>query len=263
MRLAATVMLVRPTDGRHCEVFMLRRSAKSAFAPDAYVFPGGTIDPQDEQPAARQRTFGDDDTWLRSQFRSLDWPSFPSRIEPVSVEQAGSLVRAALRELFEEAGVLLACDAAGNEVTPAMMQGERRAVQNNDLQFAELLARENVFANARALTLFSQWITPPSEPRRYDTHFFLALGSRSHTPLADTIETHDGVWITPRDALARAGNGFHLVYPTIKHLERLAEFDDVDALLNFARNKPVYRVMPDDSTGERQFTIPAELERAW
>lgn len=255
-------MLVRPTDGRHYEVFMLRRSAKSAFAPDAYVFPGGTIDPQDEQPAARRRTFGADETWLRSQFRSADWPAFPSRRDSVSVEQARSLVCAALRELFEEAGVLLACDAAGSEVSATLTQSERRAVQNNDLQFAELLARENVFANARALTLFSQWITPPTEPRRYDTHFFLALGSQTHAPLADTIETHDGVWITPGDALARAGNGFRLVYPTIKHLERLAQFGDVDELLDFARSKPIYRVMPDD-TGERHFTMPAELENAW
>jgi len=264
VRLAATVMLVRPSDGRQYEIFMLRRSAKSAFAPDAYVFPGGTVDPQDEQEAARRQTFGADEAWLRSQFRSAEWPSFPSGTQPLMALQQEALVRTALRELFEESGVLLACDADGVAIAPPVSESERRAVQSNVETFAGVLARHGAYADARALTLFSQWITPPSEPRRYDTHFFLARAGETHTPLADAVETHDGIWIAPLDALERAKAGtLYLVYPTIKHLERLAEFQDLDELFAFAQRKPVYRIMPDDSAGLRQFTMPTELERAW
>jgi len=257
-------MLVRPSGERGFEVFMLRRSSASAFAPDAYVFPGGTIDPQDEQPQARKTTYGVNDDWLRNQFRSDEWASFPSGTQSVTLDEAQSLVRAALRELFEESGVLLGCDENGATVTPALLPDERTAVQSNTLSFAALLERHHVFADARALTLFSQWITPATEPRRYNTHFFIARGSEFHTPLADAIETHDGIWIDPHEALDRSRGGvLYLVYPTIKHLERLAEFDYLDELFVFARNKPIYRIMPEDRDADHRFTIPAELERAW
>ena len=243
---------------------MLRRSAASAFAPDAYVFPGGTIDPQDEQPEALNRMAGITEDWLRAQFRSADSTLFPSRIAETTLEEAAALSRAALRELFEEAGVLLACDVDGQPAAARITESERNDVQRGSLTFAELLLRHNVYGDVRALTFFSQWITPPSEPRRYNTHFFLARGSQLHEPLADAFETHDGLWIRPSDALERSRqNGFRLVYPTVKHLERLAEFDDIDELFTFARSKPVYRIMPEDSAGENRFALPAELERAW
>ena len=79
--------------------------------------------------------------------------------------------------------------------------------------------------NASALALFSHWITPPIEPRRYNTHFFFAIAPPSQDPLADAHETHDGIWIALAEALERYAQGtMHLVYPTIKHLERLCAF---------------------------------------
>ena len=93
-------------------------------------------------------------------------------------------------------------------------------------------------------------------------HRRFAVAPPGQAALADTIETHDGVWIAPREALARHRSGtLHLVYPTIKHLERLAAFDSVDAALNFARGKPVLTILPSDA-GE-DFAIPAALEDAW
>ncbi|HEY1976306.1 MAG TPA: NUDIX hydrolase [Candidatus Baltobacteraceae bacterium] len=184
-RLAATVILARPAAGGF-ELYLTRRSSRSGFAPDAYVFPGGTVDPQDG-------------------------------------ELPGALRNAAVRELFEEAGVRL---------DPA------------------------------AIAPFSHWVTPPSEPRRYDTHFFFALAPADQIARADAFETHDGIWIAPADALQRFREGsLHLVYPTIKHLERLRAFASVEDVAAFARTKTIHTICPDDAGDS--FEIPAELEDAW
>lgn len=218
MRLAATVMLVRDgLDG--LEVLMVRRSSASAFAPDAFVFPGGTVDPEDyAMPpngwAAR----------LAVEFRATAPPVLPSTEEPVGDVDAVALVAAAVREVREEAAIDVAADS---------------------------------------LVLFSHWITPPTEPRRYNTHFFLAPGDEAATASADAFETHDAQWLAPASALARYEQGeMHLVYPTIKHLERLAQFTRVADAMAFARTKPIVTIMPDRSPAEG-FVMPAELEGVW
>ena len=218
MRLAATVMLVRDgADG--LEVLMVRRSSRSAFAPDAFVFPGGTVDPQDYATAPNG--------WaarIVDEFRAVTPDVLPTTEAPVGEADAAALVAAAVRELHEEAAV---------EIAP-----ER-------------------------LVLFSHWITPPTEPRRYNTHFFLAPGDEAATASADAFETHDAQWIVPALALERYERGeMHLVYPTIKHLERLAAFERVADALAFARSKPIVTIMPDRAPSEG-FVMPAELEGAW
>ena len=184
-RLAATVILARPA-AEGFELYMTRRSSRSRFAPDAYVFPGGTLEPQDG--------------------------ALPD-----------ALRNAAVRELFEEAGVRL---------DPA------------------------------ALLPFSHWITPQSEPRRYDTHFFFARAPDDQIARADAVETHDGIWIAPAEALRRHRRwSLHLVYPTIKHLERLVPFVSVDDVVEFARTKSIRTICPADAGNS--FEIPAGLEDAW
>ncbi|MHB8231158.1 MAG: NUDIX hydrolase, partial [Vulcanimicrobiaceae bacterium] len=153
--MAATVMLVRPAEGAGgFDVFMLRRSAQSAFVPDVYVFPGGTLDPQDSSPEARARTRGLDGPGVRAAYRA----------------QSAGLMVTALRELFEEAGVLLACDADGRPLGRAdlrarteQLAGARQNLQSGEMAFADILAQLDLYADASALTLFSRWITPPSE----------------------------------------------------------------------------------------------------
>ncbi len=117
--------------------------------------------------------------------------------------------------------------------------------------------------DAGALSLFSHWITPPSEPRRYDTYFFIASAPLDQLAQADAVETHDGVWISPQRALERSRDGsLYVVYPTIKHLERLLPFATVDEAIAFARRKPILTIMPSDSPANG-FTMPAALENLW
>ena len=211
-------MLVR--DGAHgLEVLLVRRSSRSAFAPDAFVFPGGTVDPEDYniQPNGWTARIADE-------FRARTPDALPTTEEPVGEADAAALVAAAVRELREEAAV---------DVAP-----ER-------------------------LVFFSHWITPPTEPRRYNTHFFLAPGDEAPTVSADAYETHDAQWIAPSLALERyAGGEMHLVYPTIKHLERLVPFASIADALAYARTKPILTIMPDRAPSEG-FIMPPELEGAW
>ena len=237
LRLAATVMLLRPNASFGVQVYLLRRNARSAFAPDAFVFPGGTLDDCDLEPEAIAQTLGVD-----------------TRVNT-------ELSRAAIRELFEEAGILLACDKVGARAVAS--ETDRARVNSGELTFNHLLMQRGWRADARGLVLFSHWITPPSEPRRYDTYFFIASAPRGQTAFADALETHDGIWITPQEALMRARDGsLHIVYPTIKHLERLIEFARVEDAIAFARGKPILTIMPDD-TPQNGFTMPTELENAW
>jgi len=156
-----------------------------------------------------------------------DYESDPrTPIDPridVAPRDARALVQAAARELYEEAGV--AIDTA-------------------------------------TLQLFSHWVTPPGESRRFDTYFFVAPAAANAVGIADSVETHDARWLTPAAALDGARDGTLLIYfPTIKHLERLAAFDDVGALLAFAREKPIVAIRPDRPPAEA--VLPQELEGRW
>jgi 8-oxo-dGTP pyrophosphatase MutT (NUDIX family) len=247
---------------------MTRRSARSAFAPDAFVFPGGTVDAQDSTEQARARTLGLETGRLTGEFRASVPSELPSGVPAIDNASAAALCIAAIRELFEEAGILIARTGDGLPIDAARVrsdgvQADRVRVRGGDLPFAEFLEEQGWFADARALTFFSHWITPPSEPRRYNTHFFFALAPGDQAARADAHETHDGVWIAPARALEQyRSRRFHLVYPTIKHLERLASFATIDDALAFARSKPVLTIMPATAPDEG-FEMPAALENAW
>ncbi len=262
-RFAATVILARPP----FEVYLTRRSAASAFAPGAFVFPGGTIDAQDAAPAVRARALGLESERIDAGFRATIPAGLQCDEAPVDRETARTVTVAALRELFEEAGVLFARTRSGAPIDAASadwarIASERVAVRDGTLSFADFLSAHDWYADGSALTLFSHWITPPGEPRRYNTHFFFAVAPPGQAALADSFETHDGLWIAPAQALARRRAGtMHLVYPTIKHLARLQSFDSVESALAFARRKPVLTIVPRDAAGD--FAIPPELEDAW
>lgn len=246
-RPAATVMLIRDAAAGF-EVYMLCRHASSSRWPDIYVFPGGTVD--------------DDDAALaRSALLRRDGAS--ENPERESADAAFEV--AALREAFEEAGLL---HAARRDGTPLAI--DRRVLDAR----AALLARERTFTqtlsgldavlDARPIVHFSHWITPRREPRRYDTHFYLAPAPAGQPGSTDEIETRDGLWISPAQALRRHAAGeLPLVFPTVKHLERLAPFASTAEALAFASSKPIRVVEPiwEEAAGTPMLAVG--LEQQW
>jgi 8-oxo-dGTP pyrophosphatase MutT (NUDIX family) len=231
---AATVMIARDS-ARGIEVFLVRRSARSAFMPDVFVFPGGRVDTDDRSPAAREQMCG----------------ALPP-IDP-------AYVYAAARETFEEAGVLF----ANTGLNSAALAQARRQLLDRTRTFGQILISLDTAVDAGALRYFSHWITPPGESRRFDTYFFVARAPAGQIAHADLSETHDGIWLAPAEALARhAAGAFALIFPTIKHLERLRTFADVAALLDYAAHKTIRAVMPDPGAG-KQFVLPPALDGVW
>jgi recombination protein RecT len=214
-------------------VYLTRRSAKARFMPGAYVFPGGAVDPADHAPALRERLFGP--------------------LDGIGPEFA----IAALRELFEEAGVLIACrhDGGRAAIPPDSLRDLRRALVQGKA-FAALLSEDDLHLDARELIYYSNWITPLGEPLRFDTHFFVAHPPDGQIAEADAVEVHDGVWLAPREALEGAERGeLSLMFPTRKHLERLASFDTLDAFLQHARRRAgqVAPIVPEVRDGVPSF----------
>ena len=223
IRDAATVMLVR--DGvEGMEVFMLRRNLNSDFVGGAYVFPGGAVDPADRhsdlEPLCSGRTDAEASTLL-------------------TVDTGGlAYWVAAIRECFEEAGVLLAYDRAGailslaDAVVAERYEAHREAVYAGDRRLVELCAQESLTLAADRIHYFSHWITPVGPPRRYDTRFFVAQAPSEQVPLEDRRETIASLWVRPLDALERHRSGeLDMIFPTIRNLEAIGRFSTSAELL--------------------------------
>jgi 8-oxo-dGTP pyrophosphatase MutT (NUDIX family) len=226
-RDAATVMLVRDAPDLH--VFMLRRSLNADFVGGAHVFPGGAVDPDDRLAEVEARAPGRSDS---DASRLLGRPS----------GGLGFWV-AAIRESFEEAGVLLAhrrapaepVDLADPEVA-GRFERAREALNGRRLRFVDLLADEDLVLDVTSLHVFSHWITPVGMPRRYDTWFFVAEAPEGHAYLHDDMETIESTWVRPADAIERSRNGeVELIFPTFKNLEALCRFDTAAALVDYVR----------------------------
>jgi recombination protein RecT len=216
-RPAATVLLLRDVAGGGIEVLMTRRSASASFAPGAYVFPGGGIDAADAQAhdlAARR---------------------------PTQTGERLTQAIAAIRESFEELGVLLARHADGRPADasdlaalhrhqPLAAQCRQRGLQ---------LAADQVF-------VLAHWTTDRDLPRRFDVPFLVARMPDGQQPVADEAEQFEPVWVRPADALARHEAGsFFMIFPTVRTLQRLAPFPSVDAVLQAcAGEKPLWTSCP-------------------
>jgi 8-oxo-dGTP pyrophosphatase MutT (NUDIX family) len=222
-RDAATVMLVRSgTDG--LEVYMLRRQASMAFAPGAFVFPGGSVDTRD---ADEQVAWAGPD--------AAEW----GRTFDAPPAQARALVCAAVRETFEESGVLLAGESAGSVVadtTSDAFEADRHALLDRSVSLAELLSRRGLVLRADLLRPWSRWITPVMEPRRFDARFFAAAlpaGQRTRDVGGEASEV---AWVTPEKALQEWERGaIRLFPPTAVTLSELAACGDVETVLTGAR----------------------------
>jgi 8-oxo-dGTP pyrophosphatase MutT (NUDIX family) len=193
---------------------MLRRRASMAFAGGAYAYPGGGVDPRDDD-------------------RLVRWAG-PTRAEwaarlGVDEASAQAIVCAAVRETYEEAGVLLAgptADTVVGDITGEDWEADRVALIGRDLSFAEFLDRRGLALRSDLLGAWGRWVTPEFEPRRYDTWFFVAALPEGQRTLHASLEADRTVWIRPAEAAARYDAGELLMMPpTIAMLRRLAAYD--------------------------------------
>lgn len=228
VRDAATVMLVRDGAGG-MEVFMLRRNLNSDFVGGAYVFPGGAVDEADRHAD------------LEAICRGLSDDVASARL---NIDRGGlAFWVAAVRECFEEAGVLLAVDRESGEVLSfadpeiaKRFNGHRTHVDSGQRRLLEVCEMEHLLVAADSIQYFAHWITPEGPPRRYDTRFFVAAAPPEQHPLHDDRETIANIWVRPADALGmhRAGE-LDMIFPTIKNLEAISRFDRSADLLAAAQ----------------------------
>ncbi|WP_137896660.1 NUDIX hydrolase [Ramlibacter sp. 2FC] len=247
-RPAATVVLLR--DGAQgLEAFLLRRHGASDVLGGVYVFPGGKLDAADSGPALAARL----DQEPEALHAALGEPD-------TDAGMAAGLFVAALREAFEECGVLFAESAAGHAVDTA----RAAALLREGLSFGELLAGLALRLQTRALLPWSRWITPrqPSiTNKRFDTRFFVAALPPGQTAQHDDHETTDSVWLAPRAALEQYRDGqIDMIAPQIMSLAHLARHASVASVLEAARLRPppLIEPQPFEEDGMRVICYPGD-----
>lgn len=258
---AATLVLLR--DGpAGIEVLLLRRNQATRFAPGAFVFPGGRVDAVDSSPAA-VRAWDD-----LSPAGAADRLGLPPEAAPPAI----AYYAAALRETFEETGIL-PCVRPARSGEPVASPGRsesrsggesglgprrsalqprvreapaaREALLQGSASFPQVLHDLGLRLDGSALIYLAHWVTPAAAPRRYDTRFFAARAPAGSTAAPDERETTVACWLSPADALARHQDGtLPLVFPTRRTLEDFRPFASVDRLLAHFRDRPVSRIEP-------------------
>lgn len=236
-RPAATIILMRDGDDG-LEVLLLRRSRSSGFVPGAYVFPGGRVDAGDADDAVLRRLDG------------LSPEEAAQRLDLLEAHPpAVAYYLAALREAFEETGILVGRTADGGAAATAAddpsVDELRRDLMDDRVAFAGALDRLACRLDGGAVEYVAHWITPEAEPRRYDTRFFAAEVPATARAVVDPREMTDAVWATPATALRRQQEGsLPMVFPTIRTLEQLSPHRRAgDALAALGRS-PVPTIMP-------------------
>lgn len=255
VRDAATVMLLRDgSDG--IEVCMLQRNLNSDFVGGAYVFPGGAVDPEDH----------DDDVGAVCHGRTDRDAS-----KAVGSERAGlAFWVAAIRESFEEAGVLLARDRDDRIISfddaevARRFDRHRRAVDRGHRRLVEVCVEEQLRLDVGAMHYFSRWVTPLGAPRRYDTRFFVAAAPDGQVPLHDNREVIGTRWLTPDRALAEHADGrMTLIFPTVRTMVALGRFERAaDVLAHAASQAAVDAIVPmlRDEGGGLRIYLPGDPE---
>src|SRR5882757_4456604 len=259
-RPASTILLLRDNaascvDGKsgdvdgesrdEIEVFMMVRHYEIDFNSGALVFPGGSVDENDKEIIARPE--------LYSGGEGCDADALSFRI-------------AAIRETFEESGILLARLRGSTTLVDAKRASEieaasRAALCEGNTTFLKVLADNGVWLALDELMPYAHWITPEGMPKRFDTWFFLAAAPPDQLGAHDGKESTDSIWVSPREALAGGESGrFKLPFPTTRNLIKLGKQPSVKAALDDSRGKPVVTVMPvmTKLNGGRQLRIPLE-----
>lgn len=235
---AATIVLLRDgTDGM--EVLLLRRARTAGFVPGAYVFPGGRVDASDAGVAVLERM---DALTARQAAARLE---LPEGARPPAL----AFYLAAIREAFEETGLLVGRTAEGmspaTAADDATIDALRNDLMDDRLTFADVLDHMACRIDGGAIEYVAHWITPEPEPRRYDTRFFAARVWAGAEPAVDPREMTDAVWITPASALRRERDGtLPMVFPTIKTLEQLSPHGSADDALAAIGGSRIPTILP-------------------
>jgi len=222
---SATIMMLRDSaDG--LEVFMVVRHHQIDFASGALVFPGGKADPQDFDPALAPY---------------LDGAAEDADMRAIQVS--------AIREAFEECGILLAREAGVDALIGAerliALEHYRTSLHSGTCSLREFIEREQLRLACDQLVHFAHWVTPEMLPKRFDTHFFLAAAPTDHLAVHDGHESVDSVWIRPADALDQARRGERtIIFPTLRNIEKLGAYDSVAAAIAGTQADAIVRVLP-------------------
>jgi len=224
---------------------MMVRHHEIEFHSGALVFPGGSIEAGDHEIAAKSE--------LYSSRSELDAAELSFRI-------------AAVRETFEESGILLARPRGSDDLVEAkravgIEARYRAALAERKTTFLDVLAESHMVLALDELVPYAHWVTPEGMPKRFDTWFFLAAAPPEQLGAHDGKESTDSLWLSPREAVSGGESGrFKLPFPTTRNLIKLGKQPDVKAALADARGKPVVTVMPvmTQLNGGRQLRIPRE-----
>ncbi len=235
-------MLVRDS-GAGMEVLMLRRNLSSTWVGGAHLFPGGAVDGADGAAELAARSPERDD-------------ASASRLLGLATGGLAFFV-AALRECFEEAGVLLAAGRSGAPIdfadptTAERFVEHRRRLNAGEVTFADLCEVEDLRLDTHRLFYLSHWITPEGSPRRYDTRFFVGRMPEGQRALHDDVEVIDSLWTSPAEALRRHAAGeIDLLFPTMKNLEAVGRFSSTTELIEATAGAEVPTILPRITVAE-------------
>lgn len=226
-RLAATILLLRDSE-QGVEVFMVVRHQQIDFASGALVFPGGKLAPGDGDPRVHARCTG---------------------VEGMHEDEIALRV-GAIREAFEESGILIAKPARGGSIgadrLAALGAKYRRALDRGEIGMADLLEGEDLVLGCGELVAFAHWVTPPFMPKRFDTYFYLAVAPADQIGLHDGHETVDSAWLTPATIVLDEIAGRRTLVPaTLLNVKKLGFSVSVDDALTAARSKAIVTVQPE------------------
>jgi 8-oxo-dGTP pyrophosphatase MutT (NUDIX family) len=248
-RPASTILLLRdsagPDGNGEIEVFMMVRHYEIDFNSGALVFPGGSVDAGDHDIVGK--------------------PGLCAGGERLDAEGLGFRI-AAIRETFEESGILLAKPRGSTTLLDAKRAGEievlnRAALCEGKTTFLKVLTDNAMLLTLDELVPYAHWITPEGMPKRFDTWFFLAAAPPQQAGAHDGKESTDSIWVSPREALVGGDSGrFKLPFPTTRNLIKLGKHRTVSDALDEARQSRIVTVMPvmTKLNGGRQLRIPAK-----
>lgn len=236
-RPAATILLLR--DDPEFQVLMVKRHQQIDFASGALVFPGGKSHEGDADPAWEDHCTG--------------WAQFDDVQRKLRI--------AAIREVFEEAGILLAHYRDARLFEGRCEPEIRAAVDRGEISFLNVVRELGLQLRLDALRIFARWITPPIMPKRFDTYFYVVDAPANQVAACDGHETVDAEWIAPREVLRLAEIGERtVIFPTRMNVQLLAEASDASDCMRRAEQRPLVTVLPELEMrdGQRVLVIPPD-----